>query len=90
MSDNSHVYSIYAIIFSGYIVFFMALGFELRAYPWSHSTSPFVRDGYFPDRVSPTICPACPQTMILLVFVSLVAGIIGMSYQRLALHSSLS
>jgi hypothetical protein len=36
--------------------FLVILGFELRAYLLSHSTSPFLV-GYFRDRVSPSICP---------------------------------
>jgi hypothetical protein len=34
---------------------FVVLGFELRAYTMSHSTSPFC-DGFFKTRVSQTVC----------------------------------
>jgi hypothetical protein len=48
-----------------------------------HSSSPFC-SGYFGDRVLQTICPGWPQTEILLISVSQVAGIRGMSHQHLA------
>jgi hypothetical protein len=35
---------------------FAVLGLELRAYTSSHSTSPFMCDRLFQDRVSGTIC----------------------------------
>jgi hypothetical protein len=40
--------------------FFSVLGFELKAYTLSHSTSPFFVCvmGFFQDRVSQTICQA--------------------------------
>jgi hypothetical protein len=51
--------------------FFSVLGLELRAYTWSHSTSPFcVR--CFRDRVSQTICLGWFQTLILLISASQV------------------
>jgi hypothetical protein len=34
------------------IFFFSVLGFELKAYTFSLSTSPFLCEGYFRDRVS--------------------------------------
>jgi hypothetical protein len=58
-------------------VFFVP-GLELRAYTLSHSTSPFYVK-YFWDRVSQTICPGWLQAAILLISVSWVARIIGMS-----------
>jgi hypothetical protein len=42
------------ILFLFFFFFPVVLGFELRAYTLSHSTSPFC-DGFFQDRVSPTI-----------------------------------
>jgi hypothetical protein len=43
--------------------FFAVLGFELRAYILSHSTSPFVcvcvYDGFFRGRVLQTVCLIC-------------------------------
>jgi hypothetical protein len=38
-----------------FFFFFAILGFELRAYTLSHSTSPFFVMGFFRDRVSSTI-----------------------------------
>jgi hypothetical protein len=41
------------------------LGFELKAYTLSHSTSPFFVMDFFQNRVSPTICLGWPRTTIL-------------------------
>jgi hypothetical protein len=45
---------------------FAVLGFELRAFTLSHSTSPFFCDGFFWDRVLRTICLGWLQTTILI------------------------
>jgi hypothetical protein len=62
------------------LFFFLVLGFELRAYNFSHSTSPFFCDGFFWDKVSQTICPGCLWTSILLISASWVARITGVSH----------
>jgi hypothetical protein len=54
---------------SAFFFFFFSLGFELRAYTLSHSTSPFFVI-FFLDRVSQTICPGWLQTTILLISAS--------------------
>jgi hypothetical protein len=70
-----------------YLCIFAVLGFELRAYTVSHSTSPFfVCDGFFLSRVSGTICPGWLWTTILLVSTSWVVRIIGVNHQCLASH----
>jgi hypothetical protein len=73
--------------------YFPALGFELRAYTLSHSTSLFCVE-YFWDRVSPTICPGWLQTSVLLTPVSWVAGcahqcLAYFSYEKLWLQDCL-
>jgi hypothetical protein len=45
----------------------------------SHSTSPFICDGYFRDRVSKTVCLVGIQTDVLLISASQVARITGIS-----------
>jgi hypothetical protein len=50
----------------GPFFFWVGLGFELRAFTLSHSSSPFY-EGFFPDRVSQTICPGWLQTAIFLI-----------------------
>jgi hypothetical protein len=47
--------------------FFVVLGLELRAYTLSHSTSPFLCDVFFRDRVSQTVCLGWLRTAILLM-----------------------
>jgi hypothetical protein len=47
-------------------VFFVVVGLELRAFTWSHSTSPTFCDRVSQDKVSGTICPGWLQTVILL------------------------
>jgi hypothetical protein len=51
---------------------FVVLGFELRAYTLSHSTSApsLFCDGFFRDKFSQTICPGWLQTVILLISAS--------------------
>jgi hypothetical protein len=39
-----------------FFFFFLVLRLELRAYTLSYSTSPFFVVGFFPDRVSQTLC----------------------------------
>jgi hypothetical protein len=56
-------------------VCFAVLGFELRAYTFSHSTSPFFVMGFFWERISQVICPGWLQTAILLITTSWVARI---------------
>jgi hypothetical protein len=73
--------------------FFLVLGLELRAYTLSHSTSPFFCDGFlvlffFQDRVLWTIFLGWLQTKILLISVSGVARIIGVSHQLQPLWAS--
>jgi hypothetical protein len=45
------------IIFNSKKNFFAVLGFEVRAYTLSHSTSPFLVEGFFRDRVSQNYFP---------------------------------
>jgi hypothetical protein len=59
----------------------VVLGLELRAFIWSHYTSPIFVKG-FQDRVSRTVCPGWFQTTILLISASWVARITGMSHWR--------
>jgi hypothetical protein len=66
-----------------FFFFFAVLGFELRAYTLSHSTSTFLW-WVFWDRVSRTICPGWDPPDLCL----LVARITGVSYQRSALNQS--
>jgi hypothetical protein len=65
------------------------LGFELRAYTLSHSTSPFLWWGFSRWGVSRTICLGWLQTRILLNFASWVARITGLSHQCLVPSLSL-
>jgi hypothetical protein len=67
---GGHVADIKVSNFIPNFMFFCRLGFELRAYTLSHSTSPFFGDGFFPDRVSQTICWGWLQTIILLISAS--------------------
>jgi hypothetical protein len=46
----------------------------------SYTSSPFCF-GYFGDRVSRTVCPVWPQTSILLISVSQIARITGVSHR---------
>jgi hypothetical protein len=48
----------------------VVLGFELRAYTLSHTTSPFYVMGFFQNRVSQTIFQGWLQTTILLISAS--------------------
>jgi hypothetical protein len=58
-------------LFLNFIYLFAVLGFELRVYTLSHSTSPFfVMDFFFSDRVSRTVCPRWLQTTIFLISAS--------------------
>jgi hypothetical protein len=65
--------------------FFEVLGYELRAYTLTHSTSPIFVMGFFQDRVLQTICPGWLPTVILLIFAFWVARITGVSHWCLAL-----
>jgi hypothetical protein len=56
---------------------------KLSLYCVSHTCSPFC-SGYFGDEVSRASFLGWPQTTILLILVSQVARITGMSYQCLA------
>jgi hypothetical protein len=49
-------------------------------YHLSHSINPVFCIGYFQDRVSKSICPVWPQTMILLISASWVARITVMNH----------
>jgi hypothetical protein len=62
-----------------YFFFFAVLGFELRVYSFSYSTSPLR------DRVSQTICLGWLRTMFLLISASWVARITGVSHCRPAM-----
>jgi hypothetical protein len=76
---------------TSFIYLFFWLGFELRALRLqskSHTSSPFC-SGYFGDEVSRTICPEWPQTAILLISASQVAGITGANH-RARLHPSIA
>jgi hypothetical protein len=48
-------------------------------YLLSHTSSQFC--SHFGDRVSWTVCLSCPQTVILLISASQVAGITGVSHR---------
>jgi hypothetical protein len=64
----------------------MALEFELMAYTWHHSTNTFfVTVFFFPDRASWTICGSRLWTAVLLMFVSWVARIRGVSHHHQAI-----
>jgi hypothetical protein len=61
---------------------FAALGFELKAYSLSHSTSLFLWWVFLGDRVLRTICLGWLPTSILLICASWVARITGVSLSR--------
>jgi hypothetical protein len=61
---------------------FAVLGFELRVYTWSHSTSPFFGEVFF--QIGSLELFAQAGTVILLISVSRVARITGVSHWRLA------
>jgi hypothetical protein len=62
MLVKQHITSVF------FFFFFAVLGFELRAYNLSHSTSPVVFGmRFFRDRVLRTICPGWLWTTILLI-----------------------
>jgi hypothetical protein len=69
------------------------MDFELRAshfakqvlYHLSHTSNPFC-SGYFGGEVLQTICSGWSQTKILLISVSQVARITGMSHWHLAVN----
>jgi hypothetical protein len=71
-------HSIWAVIF----FFFEVLGFELRAYTLSHSTSPFLWWVSFEIGSCGSICPGWLRTMILLISDSWVVRITGVSHQH--------
>jgi hypothetical protein len=74
---------LFLFIYLSFIYFILAvLGFELRAYTLSHSTSLILCWVFFQGRVSWTICPGWLWTSILLISASWVAGITGMSHQN--------
>jgi hypothetical protein len=79
----------YLELFKSFFFFLVVLGLKLRAFTLRHSISPIFCDGFFRDRVSGTICPGWLQTSILLISVSWVARIIGMSHLHLAKSSNL-
>jgi hypothetical protein len=67
--------------------FFAVLGFKLRAScllgrcsTTRITPSVLFCAGYFQDRVSQTLCPGWPRTVILLIFASWVARITGVSH----------
>jgi hypothetical protein len=60
-----------------YLFNFFALGFELRAYPLSHSTSPFLWWAFFEIRFHELLL----QIAILLISASWEAEIMGVSHQ---------
>jgi hypothetical protein len=60
-----------SLLSSLFFFFLMVLGFELRAYSLSHSTSPFVVMGFFfQDRVLRIICLGWLPTVIFLMSAS--------------------
>jgi hypothetical protein len=61
--------------------FFVVLGFELRAYTLSHSTTQFFVKSFFKIGSHRTICPGWLQTMILLISASRIAKITGASHR---------
>jgi hypothetical protein len=64
-----------------YYFIFAVLGFELRAYSLSHSTSSFFVMGFFEIRSNILFAWGWLQTSVLLISASWVARIIGMSHQ---------
>jgi hypothetical protein len=77
---------IYGALFLSFFFFLAILGFELRVYILSYSTSPFCV-GFFWGRVSWTVCPGWLRTVILLISASWVARITGMSHLTCVLNS---
>jgi hypothetical protein len=65
------------------IIFFVVLGFELRAYLEPLHQTLFC-EGFYRDGVLQTICPGWLRTMILLIAASSVARITGMRQRCLA------
>jgi hypothetical protein len=51
-------------------IYFVVLGFELRASTLSRSTSPFICEGFFQDSILGTICLGWLGTLILLIIAS--------------------
>jgi hypothetical protein len=75
----------YHLSYAPSLFFFSAvLGFELRAYTLSHSASPFLQKVFFEIGSPGTICLDWLQTVILLIPVSGIARIPGVSPQCLA------
>jgi hypothetical protein len=70
----------FELISAFYFFVLSVLGFEIKAYTLSHSSNPFFCIGYFQDRVLQTICSGWPWTTVLLISVSWVVRIIGMSH----------
>jgi hypothetical protein len=69
------------VIFLLLIFFFALLGFELRAYALSHSTSPFFVIVFFKIGFHNLFaCLGWLQTAVLLISTSLVVGIIHISH----------
>jgi hypothetical protein len=68
-------------------VFFQYWGLNSGPSPWATPSAHFC-DGVFWDRVSWTICPCWLQTTILLISVSWVARITGVSHWCLAVWGS--
>jgi hypothetical protein len=66
-----------------FFFFFVVLGFELRAYTLSHSTSPLL-GWVFSERVLGTVCPGWLQNMLFLISASWVVRITGMSHWCMA------
>jgi hypothetical protein len=65
--------------------FFLVLGFELRAYTLSHSTTVlFFCVGFFQDRFLRTVCLGWLQIAILLISASWITRITGVSHWSLA------
>jgi hypothetical protein len=71
------------------IKFFVVLRFELSVYTLSHSTSPFLW-WVFWDKVLRAICLGWLWTVILMISVSWVTRITGMSHQHLAYNKVLT
>jgi hypothetical protein len=68
----------------GFLFWFLVLGFELKAFTLTCSTSPVFCDRIFWDRVSWTVCLGWLRTLIL-ISASWVARITGVSHRHLAL-----
>jgi hypothetical protein len=69
---------------------FSIVGLELRAYTLSHSTSPFLWRIFFKIGSQELLCQGWVRTLILLISVSWVARITGLSHQCPALLSILN